>query len=131
MPLILSVDLTEIALFRDADETSGHRDLIHIGVADEASATRRYSRWHRADRYWEVGFAPQFQDQMDGENARVHGRFVRINRTGVRIASARTKRCARGVSLCSAFYFCKSCGAVLWRNMAYKTGSKQIAAAAT
>jgi hypothetical protein len=67
MPLILSVDLTEIALFRDADETSGHRDLIHIGAADESSAIRRYSRWHRADRYWEVGFAPQFQDQMDGK----------------------------------------------------------------
>jgi hypothetical protein len=28
MPLILSVDLTEIALFRNSDETSGHRDLI-------------------------------------------------------------------------------------------------------
>jgi hypothetical protein len=30
MPLILSVDLTEIALFRNSDETSGHRDLIRL-----------------------------------------------------------------------------------------------------
>src|SRR6202049_1627685 len=86
MPLILSVDLTEIALFRDADETSGHRDLIHIGAAEESSAIRRYSRWHRADRYWEVGFAPQFHDQMDGENARLHA-LLGINTAQGRVGS--------------------------------------------
>jgi hypothetical protein len=40
MPLILSLDLTEIALFRNSDETSGHRDLI-IGSQMGPRASRQ------------------------------------------------------------------------------------------
>jgi hypothetical protein len=49
MPLILSVDLTEIALFRNSDETSGHRDLI-IGSQIWPWTSHRFRKLSLAER---------------------------------------------------------------------------------
>ena len=75
MPLILSVDLTEIALFRDADETSGHRDLIHIGAADESSAVREVFEMAPSGSVLGSRLRATIPRSDGWENARLHGRL--------------------------------------------------------